>query len=150
MKAFLFFFFNVTIKNVTVLPEQLLLNLLIQVCTTRQAVIELIQTDSLASLFVIPLSSDASRNLSLRDRYESLIVVMPHMLRTNARCYDFIRILPVLYTIVKHHIDVQVVNYLAQKGAMKRTLEALKSHFTSLHPSEIVEFCSLVFQLLEV
>jgi hypothetical protein len=109
-------------------PEEFLINLLLQLCSTRIAISELIHSDALGSLFLAPMCGDAK-----------------HVLKSPLRD----RILPVAMTVVKYHVDVEIVTYLIKKHLVNRMVSALINDLTQHSPGSLVDMLKFILKLLE-
>lgn len=108
-------------------PEELLISILLQLCSSRTSIVKLMETDALSRLFIIPLMFSET-NPSLRDR-----------------------ILPVTSTIIKYHIDSGTIDYLLKRecDCIGRIMEMMVNNFDNFTPSNILDICTMVLTLLE-
>ena len=106
-------------------PEVRLITLLLQLCSYKSSIHELIRTDTLTKIFTMPLAySDV--NQSLRDR-----------------------IIPVTTTIIKCNIDIEAIEYLHRKDCLAIMIETMSSNFDFYSPSNILDCCTMILTLLE-
>lgn len=109
-----------------VLAEEMVITILLQLCTTKAAVSELQQTDTLLTLFNIPLTELDSPNPALRER-----------------------IMPVSLAVVKYHLDISMVNYLLKRKVIEKMVTSLDRRLEDIPSPLLVDLCCLVLKILE-
>jgi hypothetical protein len=109
-----------------VLADEMVITILLQLCTIKSAVLELQQTDTLFTLFTIPLTElDASRR-PLRER-----------------------IMPVTFAVVKYHMDISMVTYLMKRKLVDKMISNLDRHLEQFSSAALVDLCCLLLKVLE-
>jgi hypothetical protein len=106
-------------------PEELLISVLLQLCSSKVSIQKLTESDAFARLFIMPLMH-CDGNASLRDR-----------------------ILPVTSTIIKYHIDRAVIDYMMRRESVMSIVEVMANNFENFTPSNILDSCTMILTLLE-
>lgn len=108
-------------------PEELLISILLQLCSNKVSITKLMETDALSRLFILPLMY-SDTNASLRDR-----------------------ILPVTSTVIKYNVDAAAIDYLLKRecDCIGRIVEMMANNFENFTPSNILDICTMVLTLLE-
>ena len=106
-------------------PEELLISVLLQLCSSKTSIVKLMESDAFTKLFLMPLMhSDAIQSLSDR-------------------------ILPVTSTVIKYNVDAAVIDYLLKKDCISSIVEMMANNFENFAPSAILDACTMVLSLLE-
>eukprot|EP01122_Echinamoeba_exundans_P014023 TRINITY_DN6266_c0_g2_i2.p1 TRINITY_DN6266_c0_g2~~TRINITY_DN6266_c0_g2_i2.p1 ORF type:complete len:3498 (+),score=514.91 TRINITY_DN6266_c0_g2_i2:93-10586(+) len=109
-----------------VLADEMVITILLQLCTIKSAVLELQQTDTLFTLFTIPLTELESARRPLRER-----------------------IMPVTFAVVKYHMDVSMAAYLMKRKLVDKMISNLDRHLEQFSSGALVDLCCLLLKVLE-
>lgn len=118
---------TLTVSPIRPAPEELLISILLQLCSNKASIAKLMETDALSRLFILPLMY-SDTNASLRDR-----------------------ILPVTSTVIKYNIDGTAIDYLLKRecDCIGRIVEMMVNNFENFTSSNILDICTMVLTLLE-
>lgn len=106
-------------------PEELLISILLQLCSSKLSIQKLTESDAFSRLFIMPLMY-SEQNSSLRDS-----------------------ILPVTSTVIRYHLDTSAIDYLLKKEVIMSIVEVMANNFENFAPSNILDSCTMVLSLLE-